>query len=79
MREREKMVSLHVPSTRRHGHKHSWVIDHGNSTSQLLSSRGFPGGPVVKNLPCNEGDTDSIPGPGRSLCHGVTESAHHNY
>ena len=22
----------------------------------------FPGGPVVSNLPCNEGDTGSIPG-----------------
>ena len=22
----------------------------------------FPGGPVVKNLPCNVGDTGSIPG-----------------
>ena len=28
--------------------------------------RGLPGGPVVKNLPCNMGDTSSIPGPGRS-------------
>ena len=27
---------------------------------------GFPGGPVVKNLPCNARDTDSIPGPGGS-------------
>ena len=26
---------------------------------------GFPGGPVVKNLPCNMGNTGSIPGPGR--------------
>ena len=26
----------------------------------------FPGGPVVKNLPVNAGDTGSIPGPGRS-------------
>ena len=24
-----------------------------------------PSGPVVKNLPCSEGDTSSIPGPGR--------------
>ena len=23
----------------------------------------FPGGPVVKNLPANAGDTGSIPGP----------------
>ena len=29
--------------------------------------QGFPGGPLVKSLPCNAGDTSSIPGPGRSL------------
>ena len=28
---------------------------------------GFPGGKVVKNLPGHVGDTDSIPGLGRSL------------
>ena len=28
---------------------------------------GFPGGIVVKNLPANAGDVDSIPDPGRSL------------
>ena len=27
---------------------------------------GSPGGPIVKNLPANAGDTGSIPGPGRS-------------
>ena len=27
---------------------------------------GFPGGPVVKNLPASAGNTGSIPGPGRS-------------
>ena len=42
-------------------------------TVQLLTfyqikrrNRDFPGGPVVKNLPCNARDTGSIPGPGRS-------------
>ena len=25
---------------------------------------GFPDGSVAKNLPCNEGDMSSIPGPG---------------
>ena len=29
--------------------------------------KGFPCGPVVKNLPANAGDTGSIPGSGRSL------------
>ena len=28
--------------------------------------RGFPGGPVVKTLPTNVGDTGLIPGPGGS-------------
>ena len=26
---------------------------------------GFPGGPLVKNLPAEAGDTGSIPGPGK--------------
>ena len=30
------------------------------------SERDFPGGSVVKNLPANAEDTDSIPGLGRS-------------
>ena len=29
-------------------------------------SLGFPGGSVIKNLPANAGDVDSIPGLGRS-------------
>ena len=41
----------------------------------------FPGGPEVKNLPANTGDTDSIPGPGeiphamgqKSTCTTTTE------
>jgi len=28
--------------------------------------QGFPGGSVVRNLPPNEGDMGSVPGPGRS-------------
>ena len=32
-----------------------------------LCSLGFPGGPVVKNVPCNARDMGSIPGQGRSL------------
>ena len=31
-----------------------------------IRERDFPGGEMVKNLPANAGDTDSIPGPGRS-------------
>ena len=32
-----------------------------NNTQSL----DFPGGPVVKNLPANAGDTGSVPDPGR--------------
>ena len=31
---------------------------------KTMPSRDFPGGPVVKNLPSNAGDTGSIPGQG---------------
>ena len=29
--------------------------------------KDFPGGPVVKNLPCNAGDKGSIPGWGNKI------------
>ena len=38
--------------------------------------KGFPGGPVVKNLPCNAKDASSIPGAGRS--HMLRGHMHHN-
>ena len=31
------------------------------------NSRDFPAGPVVKNLPCNAGDTGSVPGQGTKI------------
>ena len=34
--------------------------------SELMRKLGFLGGPVVKNLPANAGDSGSIPGLGRS-------------
>ena len=33
--------------------------------------RDFPGGPVVKNLPSNAGDTGSIPGGGTQIPHAM--------
>ena len=36
----------------------NWLI-------KITSSRDFPGGTVVKNLPVNAGDTSLITGPGR--------------
>ena len=32
-------------------------------------TRDFPGGPVVKNLPCHAGDAGSIPGQGTKIPH----------
>ena len=52
-----------------------------------MVNRDFPGGPVVKNLPCNVGDIVLIPGGGTkiphalgqlSLCTATTEPSHHN-
>ena len=43
----------------------------GVSRARLYSrTRGdLPGGPVVKNLPCNEGGVDLIPGLGAKILH----------
>ena len=40
-------------------------LDKGDGKSKEICG-GFPGGPVVKNPPCNARDTGSIPGLGRS-------------
>ena len=41
---------------------------------------GFPGGPLVKNLPVNAEDMSSTPDPGRShMPWGKTKPVHHNY
>ena len=54
---------------------------------KLKVLRDFPGGPVVKNLPCNAGDASSIPGRGTKIPHAVeqlsprattTEAERHN-
>ena len=44
--------------------------------SKIKKVRGFPGGPVVKNLPCNAGDTGSIPGWGTKIPHSEEATAH---
>ena len=41
-------------------------------THQMMSHPGdFPGGPEVKNLPSNTGDTGSIPGQEAKIPHAV--------
>ena len=44
------------------------------SCASKNNHQGFPGGPVVKNLPCNARDISSIPGPEGSHMPGVTKS-----
>ena len=40
-------------------------------------SGDFPGGPVVKNLPCNAGDMSSIPGRGNKTPHAAEQLSLH--
>ena len=59
------------------------------SESEAETAAGnFPGGPVVKNLPCNAGDKSLIPGWGTKILHALeqlsshtatTKSEHHNW
>ena len=51
----EDLGSLHSP----------WVREESGMTAHK-TSRGFPGGSVVKNPPADAGGTGSIPGSGRS-------------
>ena len=37
------------------------------SLVKIIETRDFPGGPAVKNLPCNAEDLSSIPGQGTKI------------
>ena len=37
------------------------------------NKQDFPGGPVIKNLPCNAGDVGSIPGQGTKIPHALEQ------
>ena len=59
----------------------SWLPDqyaHAITESQKQFVKGFPGGSVAKNPPAKAGDTDSVPVPGWSPCHGATKPVCHN-
>ena len=43
----------------------------------MLQARDFPGGPVVKNLPSNAGDTGLIPGRGTKIPHAMGQLSPH--
>ena len=44
----------------------------------ICTHLGFPGCSVVKNLPANAQDSDSIPGSGRSPGEGNGNALHHS-
>ena len=46
-----------------------WVFVFNRIMFQV--KRHFPGGPVVKNLPCNAGDVRSIPGWGTKIPYAI--------
>ena len=48
-----------------------------NIITEILKLNGwdFPGGPVVKNLPYNAGDTGSIPGQGTKIPHAAGQQS----
>ena len=51
-----------------------WQLrDHPTSLELVLKKQHLPGGPVVKNLPCNAEDTDSIPGQGTKIPHATLQ------
>ena len=54
------------------GHSHRYSVNCCNFDVPV-GEGGFPGGPEVKNLPCNAGDMDSTPG--EPVCSGAV---HHN-
>ena len=51
----------------------TFIVLFANKSHIWLGSEGplgdFPGGPVVKNLPCNARNTNSIPGQGTKISH----------
>ena len=41
--------------------------------TKIEQAEGLPWAPVVKNLPCSEGDMDSSPGQGTKIPHGMEQ------
>ena len=87
------MLSSHAFSTQARASRQPTVVHKVESGTQnksvfkKLDSRNFPGGPVVKNLPCNAGYTGSIPSQGTKTPHArkqlssqatTTEPIYHN-
>ena len=50
---------------------------HFTTQGKIQEKGDFPGGPVVKNLPCNAGDQGSIPGRGPKVPHAMQPLSPH--
>ena len=44
---------------------------------KAIGARDYPGGPVVKNPPCNAGDLGSVPGWGTKIPHAAEQLSLH--
>ena len=67
--------SCHDSSRLRHMEVAWWDI--GREYAEQLQE-DFPGGPVVRNLPCNARDRGLIPGQGTKILHAEHSSASNN-
>ena len=48
-----------------------------SSNEEILPTQDVPGGPVVRNLPCNAKGMDSIPGQGTKTPHAMEQLSLH--
>ena len=61
--------------THTHSFKKKNIYIHTHTHTHTFGD--FPGSPVVKNLPCNTGDTGLIPGPGIEIPHATGQLSLH--
>ena len=69
---RLKREGIHVYVQLIHTVVHQKLTQHCKAIIYSPKNWGaFPGGPVVKNLPCNAGDGGLIPGRGTEISHAM--------
>ena len=63
-----KAIPGRIPWTEEPGRLHPMGLQRVGPDWMTKTFTSFTGDPVVKNPPCNAGDTGLIPGPGRPTC-----------
>ena len=63
---KETRWSSNVQSHSQHVAETGWEL---KPVCLIICALGLPGGPVIKNLLCNSGDMDSVPGQGTKIPH----------